>query len=82
MMTNIELTDAGAATFNAWFDSTAKAGTSREAIVIKLMNVLANRVESGDPLTYELPGQHTLSGRPEMLMLTPDDIEVTDEPGE
>lgn len=79
MITNIELTDDGTAAFNAWLDATAKPGTRREAVAFELLDVLADRVASGESLVYELRGQHTISGQPETLTLSAADITVTEE---
>jgi hypothetical protein len=79
MITNIELTEAGTAKFNAFFERCAKPGTNMQAVSFELLDKLVDRVSIGDALHYELHRQHTNSGNPELLCLDQADIEVTEE---
>ncbi len=79
MITNVELTEAGTAKFNAFFERCAKPGTNMQAVSFELLDKLLDRASVGDALHYELHRQHTNSGNPEVLSLDAADVEVTHE---
>ena len=81
-MTNVQLTDSGAAAFNEWFDSVARPAVRREAVCFELLDQLADRVDMSESLVYELGQQYTTTGRPEHLHLSSTDVEVTAEDDE
>ena len=79
MITNIELTPSGAAKFNSFFADYARAGISMQAVMFEVLDILQERAIMGESLTYELGRQYTVSGNPELLMLTAADVTVTEE---
>lgn len=82
MITNIELTETGAAKFNSFFAAAAKNGVSMQAVMFELLDILADRASNGESLSYELGSQYTSTGRPEILRLSDSDITVTKESNE
>lgn len=82
MITNIELTQSGATKFNQFFADNAKSGVSMQAVMFELLDVIQERATMDETLVYELGSEYTLSGRPELLTLSKDDISVTEEDDE
>lgn len=73
---NISLTETGIEKFNCWFADVARDGVRMDAVMLDALNVIENRAGSGESFSYELHGQFTVSGRPELLILDPDDVEI------
>ena len=81
MITNVQLTDSGISKLNA-FMAGAKPAVRHERIAIEVCDMAAERLETGEAMIYELGGQYTLSGRPELLTLTLADVEAEEEADE
>lgn len=79
MIKSIELTEAGANKFNSFFAASAKDGVSMQAVMFELLDVLTDRAGMSESFSYELGGQFTNSGRPEVLNLDAADVTVTEE---
>jgi hypothetical protein len=73
---NIELTESGVAKFNRFFADVAKNGVRMDAVILDVLNVLESRAENDESFVYELHSQHTVSGRPELLILDSEDVSV------
>lgn len=79
MITNIELTQSGAAKFNQFFADNAKEGVDIQAVTFELLDIMQERASMEESLVYELGGQYTRSGNPALLTLDSQDISVTEE---
>lgn len=82
MITNIELTDSGAAKFNRFFEDFAKPAVKMQAVMFELLDILQDLAGTGQSLVYELGRQYTVTGNPEILILEARDVLVTQEPDE
>lgn len=79
MITNIELTQSGVDKFNTFFAANAKDGTSVQAVMFEMLDVLQERAIMDESLSYELARQYTISGNPALLTLADADVTVTEE---
>lgn len=82
MITSVQLTEAGAAKFNQWFAGAAKTGVRMEVVAMELCDIMADRLASGESLSYELGRQYTADGVPAHITLEAADLEVTQESDE
>jgi len=64
--------------FNGWFADVAKPGTDLQAVLFEMLSILTERAVMGESLSYELHRQHTISGRPEIITIGPEDVETTE----
>ena len=64
--------------FNGWFADVAKPGTDLQAVLFEMLSILTERAVMGESLSYELHRQHTISGRPEIITIGPEDVEATE----
>lgn len=78
MITTIDLTESGVKKFNGWFADVAKPGTDLQAVLFEMLSILTERAVMGESLSYELHRQHTISGRPEIITIGPEDVETTE----
>lgn len=79
MITNFELTDQGAAKFNAWFSATARSNIDLTAVTLEALRSFEDGVAEGAAPHYELRGQYTNSGNPSVIFLEDGDFTATEE---
>lgn len=82
MITNIELTDSGAAKWNAFFAANAGEALKLQPTTFEMMDCMLEAAAMGESLTYELGAQYTNTGRPMLFSLDRADIELTEEADE
>lgn len=82
MITSFELTDQGAAKFNAWFGRVARSNIDLTAVTLEALRSFEDGVAEGTDPHYELRGQFTSSGNPEVVFLADGDYTVTEEADE
>lgn len=80
MITSIELTDAGVERFNRWFRGVAKDGVRIDAVMLEMLDKLADGLGIGDAPIYELGPRYTNTGMPELLCLDTADFVVIEQP--
>lgn len=69
VITGIDVSDGGVARFNYWFMGVAKPGVSLHAVALEALNHFEDAASTGQDYTYELAGEFTASGRPEVFTL-------------
>jgi len=79
MITNLELNEAGAAKWNAFFAAHAGEKVQLQAATFEMLDCMAERAGLGESFVYELGAQYTNTGRPQLFTLTTDDVEITEE---
>ncbi len=73
---NISLTETCIEKFNRWFDDVAKKGVYKKAAIMEALEVLEEKAGNTESLVYELGQQYTNTGRSELFIFTPDDVEI------
>lgn len=76
MITNIYLTEEATTKFNAWFRRVAKPGVDLQAVCLEALDGFQDALSEGYDPGYELSGQLTISGRPEIIDLSAADFEI------
>lgn len=79
---NIELTASGIKKFKRFFAEDVKGGVKINAVLLDVMNIMEERARMGESYVYELHSQHTVSGRPELLILDSEDVKIEECEGE
>lgn len=82
MVTNVELTESGAAKWSAFFAAHAGERLRLEPTTFEMLDCMTERAGLGEALVYELGPQYTNTGRPELFRLTAADVSITEEADE
>ena len=63
----LTLTPAGRARFLSWLQDIGRSTLRPDAVESEMLQIMEDRTEFGESLSYELGGQYTTSGRPELF---------------
>jgi hypothetical protein len=75
----LTLTPAGRARFLSWLQDVGRSTLRPDAVESEMLQIMEDRAESGESLSYELGGQYTTSGRPELFYATAADFDQDDD---
>lgn len=77
VVADVTLSDSGLRKFGEWFAKIAREGVVADVVEGEVCRVMFDRVTAGESLVYELAQQFTNTGRPEILHLSGEDIDVS-----
>jgi hypothetical protein len=75
----LTLNPAGRARFLSWLQDVGRSTLRPDAVESEMLQIMEDRAESGESLSYELGGQYTTSGRPELFYATAADFDQDDD---
>lgn len=77
LVADVSLTDNGTRKFSEWFANVSRKGVAADVVEGEVCRAMFDRVTAGESLVYELGAQFTNTGRPELLYLEKEDLDVS-----
>ena len=74
----LTLTPSARARFTAWLQDVGSAELRADAIESEMLQVMEDRAESGESMSYELGRQYTTTGQPEIFYADAKDFDMRD----
>lgn len=72
----LTLTPTGRSRFTEWLQDVGKPGLDRDAVESAMLDACLDRAEAEESMIYELRGQFTTTGRPEIFFADAGDFEA------
>jgi len=71
----LTLTDSARASFRAWLADVARPSVRADAVESEALDIIEDRMATGESLTYELGQRYTSNGRPAEYVFAEQDFE-------